>query len=162
MISVEINYKTHNQKLLIIMKCFKHWRHYLEDNYHTMKVLIDHNNLKRFMNVKTLNERQVRWAMKLIIFDFVIKHRFEKINLVDESSRRFDYHDVNTKITWLLLILQTKLSMIAFLHLQFSNIRAIIVAVSANIARIVSYEDEILRSEIAISVFISLNAEKRH
>jgi hypothetical protein len=114
------------------------------------------------MNVKTLNERQVRWAMKLIIFDFVIKHRFEKINLVDESSRRFDYHDVNTKITWLLLILQTKLSMIAFLHLQFSNIRAIIVAVSANIARIVSYEDEILRSEIAISVFISLNAEKRH
>jgi predicted RND superfamily exporter protein len=51
--------------------------------------------------------------------------------------------------------------MIAFLHLQFSNIRAIIVAVSANITRIVSYENEILRLKIAIFEFISLNAEKR-
>jgi hypothetical protein len=98
--------------------------------------------------------------MKLITFDFVVKHRLEKINLVDESSRRFDYHDVNTKITRLLFILQTKLNMIAFLHLQFSDIRAIIVVVSANIARIVSYESEISRSEIATFVSISLSAEK--
>ncbi len=99
--------------------------------------------------------------MRLVSFDFIIKHRLEKINLVDELSRRSDYHDVNTKITRLLFILQTKLSMIAFLHLQFSDIRATIVAVSANIARIVSYENEISRSEIAISESISLNAEKR-
>jgi hypothetical protein len=51
--------------------------------------------------------------------------------------------------------------MIAFLHLQFSNIRAIIVVVSANIAKIVSYENEILRSKVATFEFISLNAEKR-
>jgi hypothetical protein len=99
--------------------------------------------------------------MKLIIFDFVIKHRLKKINFVDESLRRSDYHDVNTKITRLLLILQTKLSMIAFLYLQFSNICAIIVVVSANITRIVSYKNEILRLEIATFVFISLSVEKR-
>ncbi len=99
--------------------------------------------------------------MRLISYDFIIKHRFEKINLVDEFSRRSDYHDVNTKIIRLLFILQTKLSMIAFLHLQFSNIRAIIVVVSANIAKIVSYENEILRSKVATFEFISLNAEKR-
>ncbi len=99
--------------------------------------------------------------MKLITFDFVIKHCLKKINFVDESSRRSDYHDVNTKIIRFLFILQTKLSMIAFLHLQFSDIRATIVAVSANIARIVSYENKISRSKITIFVSISLNTEKR-
>jgi hypothetical protein len=51
--------------------------------------------------------------------------------------------------------------MIAFLHLQVSDIRAIIIVVFANIARIVSYKNKILRSKIAIFVFISLNVEKR-
>jgi hypothetical protein len=60
MIFAEMNYETHDQKLLIIVKCVKHWRHYLKKNYHTMKVFIDHNNLKDFMNVKTLNERQIK------------------------------------------------------------------------------------------------------
>jgi glutaredoxin-related protein len=60
MIFAKMNYETHNQELLIIVECFKHWRHYLKKNYHTMKILIDHNNLKDFMNVKTLNERQIK------------------------------------------------------------------------------------------------------
>ncbi len=51
--------------------------------------------------------------------------------------------------------------MIAFLHFQFSNIRAIIVVVFAYITKIVSYESEISKSEIATFVFISLSAEKR-
>ncbi len=49
MIFAEMNYETHDQKLLIIVECFKHWRHYLKKNYHAMKILIDHNNLKEFM-----------------------------------------------------------------------------------------------------------------
>jgi hypothetical protein len=98
MILAKMNYETHDQKLLIIVEYFKHWRHYLKKNYYTMKIFIDHNNLKDFMNVKTLNKRQIKWVMRLINFDFIIKHRLEKINLVDDSSRRFDYHDVNTKI----------------------------------------------------------------
>jgi hypothetical protein len=57
MIFAEMNYETHDQKLLIIVECFKHWRYYLKKNYYMMKILIDHNNLKDFMNVKTLNER---------------------------------------------------------------------------------------------------------
>jgi hypothetical protein len=161
MIFAEMNYETHDQKLLIIVECFKHWRHYLKKNYHTMKVFIDHNNLKDFMNVKTLNERQVKWAMRLVSFDFIIKHRFEKINFVDDSSRRSDYHDVNTKIIRLLLILQTKLRIVVSLHIQFSSVRAIIVALSAKISRIASNENEISRSEIATSASISVLSEKR-
>jgi hypothetical protein len=74
--------------------------------------------------------------MRLINFDFIIKHRFEKINFIDDSSRRFNYHDVNMKITRFLFILQTKLRIIVFLHIQFSNVRAIIVALFAKISRI--------------------------
>ncbi len=99
--------------------------------------------------------------MRLISVDFIIKHRFEKINLVDDSSRRFDYHDVNTKIIRLLLILQTKLRIVVFLHIQFSNVRATIVALSAKISRIVSDESEISRSEVATSASISVLSEKR-
>ncbi len=99
--------------------------------------------------------------MRLVNFDFIIKHRFEKINLVDDSSRRSDYHDVNTKITRFLFILQTKLRIVVFLHIQFSNVRATIVALSAKISRIVSNENEISRSEIATFAFISVLSEKR-
>ncbi len=99
--------------------------------------------------------------MRLVNFDFIIKHRFEKINFVDDSSRRFNYHDVNTKIIRFLFILQTKLRIVVFLHIQFSNVRAIIVALFAKISRIVSNEDEISRSKIAISAFISVLSEKR-
>jgi hypothetical protein len=156
-----MNYETHDQKLLIIVECFKHWRHYLKKNYHTMKILIDHNNLKDFMNVKTLNERQIKWTIRLINFDFIIKHRLEKINFVDDSSRRFDYHDVNTKIIRFLFILQTKLRIVVFLHIQFSNVRAIIVARFAKISRIILDENEISRSKVAIFVFIFVFSEKR-
>jgi len=60
MINVERNYETYDQKLLIIVAMFKHWWHYVEDNYHTVKVLTDNNNLKNFMNIQKLNERQVK------------------------------------------------------------------------------------------------------
>ncbi len=98
--------------------------------------------------------------MRLLNFDFIIKHRLEKINSVNASSRRSDYHDVNTKITRLLFILQTKLRMIDVVQLRFSNMRATIIDVHASISRIVSYENEISKSEVATSVFIL--SKKRH
>ncbi len=61
----------------------------------------------------------------------------------------------------ILLILQTKLRIVVFLHIQFSSVRAIIVALFAKISRIVLDENEISRSKIAISVFISVLSEKR-
>ncbi len=51
MIDVKRNYKIHDQKLLVIVAMFKHWRYYVKNNYHTVEVLTDHNNLKSFMNV---------------------------------------------------------------------------------------------------------------
>ena len=62
MILAEIWYKTHDGELLAIVKVFKTWCHYLKGCKHEVFVLTDHNNLRRFMDMKSLSSRQVRWA----------------------------------------------------------------------------------------------------
>ncbi len=94
-IDIKRNYETYDQKLLIIVAMFKHWWHYVEDSYHTVKVLTDHNNLKNFMNVWKLNERQVKWVMRLLICDFEIAHKSGKTNSINASSRWSDYKNKN-------------------------------------------------------------------
>ncbi len=116
MIDVERNYETHDQKLLVIVAMFKHWQHYVKDNYHTVEVLTDHNNLKSFMNVQELNERQVKWIMKLLICNFEITHRSEKTNSINASSRWSDYKNENIFANCLLLTLQRKLTRIESLN----------------------------------------------
>ena len=59
MISAKTRYKTHNAKLLAIIEAFKTWRHYLEGYKHKVLVLINHNNLWRFMDTKSLSSKQV-------------------------------------------------------------------------------------------------------
>ena len=46
------NYKIYDQKLLIIIIVFKLWKHYLKNNFYSIKMLFDHNNLKRLMMKK--------------------------------------------------------------------------------------------------------------
>jgi hypothetical protein len=99
--------------------------------------------------------------MRLINFDFIIKSRFEKINFVNNLSKCFNYHNVNDKIIRFLFILQTKLRIVVFLHIKFSNVRAIIVALFAKISKIILDEDEISKSKIAIFASISVFSKKR-
>ena len=60
MISAETRYETHDAELLAIVEAFKTWRHYLEGCKHEALVLTDQNNLRRFMDTKSLSSRQVR------------------------------------------------------------------------------------------------------
>ena len=91
MISAEQQYETHNQKLLVIIIVFKQWRHYLKGSTHSVEVLTDYNNLCEFMNVKSLNRRQIRWAVKLTVYDFVILHHSGKSNSANALSKWPDY-----------------------------------------------------------------------
>ena len=59
MILAKTWYKTHNSKLLAIVEAFKIWKYYLKSCKHKVFVLINHNNLCRFMNTKSLSSRQV-------------------------------------------------------------------------------------------------------
>ncbi len=62
MIPTETQYETHDGELLAIVEAFKTWRHYLEGYKHEVLVLTDYNNLKQFIDMKSLSSRQVRWA----------------------------------------------------------------------------------------------------
>ncbi len=62
MIPTETWNETHDGELLAIAEVFKTWRHYLEGCKHEVLVLTDHNNLQRFIDMKSLSSRQVRWA----------------------------------------------------------------------------------------------------
>ena len=147
-IFVEGNYETHDQKLLTIVMCFKHWKLYLKNSFHSIEILIDHKNLKKFMNVQILSDRQIKWTMKIIVFDFVIKHRVKKFNSDDAFFERSDYQSVNTKITKLLSIFQKKLSMINSLSVSvISRIRTLCVVVSRNFYfNNASFETEFLKN----------------
>jgi hypothetical protein len=72
LIAAEYNYDTHDQELLAIVKSLEHWRQYLEGVH--FELLTDHQNLKWFMETKTLNHQQVRLYLVLSEFDFVITH----------------------------------------------------------------------------------------
>ena len=60
MILAETRYKMHDGKLLAIVKAFKTWRYYLEGFQHKVLIFTNHNNLRRFMDTKSLSSKQVR------------------------------------------------------------------------------------------------------
>ena len=106
MISAEQQYETHDQELLAIVMAFKQWRHYLKDSTHPVEVLTNYNNLHKFMNVKSLNGRQTKWAVKLAAYDFVILHHPGKSNPADALSRQLNYQKEEQVMNHLLPSLQ--------------------------------------------------------
>ena len=57
MILVETRYKTHNGKLLAIVEVFKTWHHYLEGCKYEIFIFMDHNNLHRLINTKSISSK---------------------------------------------------------------------------------------------------------
>ncbi len=57
MIFAECNYEIYDKKLLIIIHCLKHWRLELKCTNISIKIFIDHLNLKYFMIIKELIRR---------------------------------------------------------------------------------------------------------
>ena len=80
MIPAETWCKTHDGELLAIVKAFKTWRHYLKGCKHKVLMLTNHNNLRRFMDTKSLSSRQVRWAQELSNYQFRIDYCQGKAN----------------------------------------------------------------------------------
>ena len=60
MILAETRYKTQDGELLAIGEAFKTWRRYLKGSQHEVLILINHNNLRQFMETKSLSSKQVR------------------------------------------------------------------------------------------------------
>ena len=95
MIPAETRYETHDGELLAIVEAFKTWRHYLEGCKHEVLVLTDHNNLRRFMDTKSLSSRQVRWAQELFWYHFKISYCQGKANAAADALSRFPQRSQN-------------------------------------------------------------------
>jgi len=89
--NTERNYEIHDKEMLVVIRCLEAWRHFLEGATMKFEIWTDHKNLEYFMKAQKLNRRQVRWALYLSRFDFVLKHvPGSKIGKADSLSRRPD------------------------------------------------------------------------
>jgi len=55
---VELNYDTHDKKLLAIFEVFKIWQHYLKGPAYPINIVTDHKNLEYFSTTKVLTWKQ--------------------------------------------------------------------------------------------------------
>ncbi len=95
MILAECNYEIYDKKLLIIICCLKHWHLELKCMNISIKIFIDHLNLKYFMIIKELIRWQVKWTEKLSEYNFKIIYQSKKQNLkVDVLIRMSDVKSV--------------------------------------------------------------------
>ncbi len=122
MILAETWYETHNGELLAIVKTFKTWRHYLDGCKHEVLVLIDHNKLQPFIDMKNLISRQVRWAQDLSRYYFQIDYWWSKANgaadnLSQYTQRRAEEEEtLQAKNTKILYQLQSSLARVSGLN----------------------------------------------
>ena len=89
MILAETRSETYDGELLAIVEAFKTWRHYLEGSQHKVLMLINHNNLRQFMDTKSLSSRQVRWAQELSRYHFQIDYCQGKANEVADALSQY-------------------------------------------------------------------------
>ena len=95
MILAECNYEIYDKELLIIIRCLKHWRFKLKCTNISIKIFIDHLNLKYFMIIKELTWWQAKWTEKLSEYNFKIIYQSKKQNLkVDTLIRMSDVKSV--------------------------------------------------------------------
>ena len=88
-IPAKTRYETHNAELLAIVKAFKTWRHYLEGSQYEVLVLTDHNNLRQFIDTKSLSSKQVRWAQELSCYHFCINYCQGKANGATDTLSQY-------------------------------------------------------------------------
>ncbi len=111
MILAECNYKIYDKELLIIIHCLKHWCSELKCTDILIKIFIDHLNLKYFIIIKELIQRQIKWIEKLFEYNFKIIYQSRKQNLkVNALIRMSDVKWVEANDDWKLYQHQMLLS----------------------------------------------------
>ncbi len=95
MILAEINYHIYDKKLLVIIRCFEHWRLELKCTELLIQIFIDHQALKIFMKNKQLSQWQVNYLNILSKFNFQIIFRSGKMNTKVDALTRMSLANVS-------------------------------------------------------------------
>ena len=85
----ECNYEIHDKELLAIINCLKEWEPELMSTAHFV-IITDHKNLRYFMQLRRLNERQMRWSDLLSRYNFNLRYRPGKLALTPDALSRRD------------------------------------------------------------------------
>src|ERR1700694_5031923 len=96
------NYPTHEQEMLAIVSCMKHWLPQLTGT--RFEVLSDHAPLQHWKTQKDLSRRQVRWLNFLCNFDFDINYIPGITNTAADALSRYPFaqaraHDTEVNAT---------------------------------------------------------------
>ncbi len=95
MILAEINYHIYDKKLLVIIRCFEHWRLELKCTELLIQIFVDHQALKIFMKNKQLSQQQVNYLNILLKFNFQIIFKSGKMNTKVDALTRMSLANVS-------------------------------------------------------------------
>ncbi|WVY92875.1 hypothetical protein V8G54_031963 [Vigna mungo] len=83
------NKSVYERELMVVVQAVHKWKHYLLGAH--FMIVTDQKSLKFLTEQKLLTEEQFKWASKLIGFDFEIRHRPGRENIVADALSRFAY-----------------------------------------------------------------------
>jgi DNA-binding MarR family transcriptional regulator len=85
----ELNYRTHDLELAVVVHALKIWRHYLFGQ--RCDIYTDHKSLKYIFTQSELNMRQRRWLELVKDYDLEIHYHPGKANVVVDALSRKSY-----------------------------------------------------------------------
>ena len=86
------NWTVHAQELFAVVQALRQWRHYLLGSKEPILIETDHRSLEHIQTQPHIAPKEVRWIEYMQQYNFVMKYREGKTNLVADSlSRRADH-----------------------------------------------------------------------
>ena len=83
--ATELNYLIQDKELLVIVHTLMKWCTYLHGSPIPIKILTDHESLKRLVTQPTLSHRQVQWLEKLAEFNYEINYTPNLMNIIPDT-----------------------------------------------------------------------------
>src|ERR1700761_2604742 len=92
------NWTVHGQELFAVVQALKQWRHYLLGSKEPVVIETDHRSLEHIQTQPHIAPKEVRWIEYMQQYNFLMKYKEGKTNLVADSlSRRADHQPSEIK-----------------------------------------------------------------